>query len=131
MGDQHGFAVDPRAVHTFGLDFQHDLDVHLSAEKVDTLHLFSGAAIFGARTASPEVHKAASDYSAKLIELFDVIDAMILEGAAMARAAHAIAEAYAEADAVSGVDVGDAVGSARTGFDADRYAVDPRTGRPI
>ncbi|WP_433614399.1 hypothetical protein ACQP2P_08340 [Dactylosporangium sp. CA-139114] len=130
MGEP-GFVVDPSVVHAFGRDFQHDLDVHLSAEKVQTLHLFAATPMFGTGTASPAVHKAAADYHAKLIELFDIMDAMLEEGAVMARAAHAVAEAYSEADAVSVADLSGAVGAARLRTGADLHAVDPDTGRSI
>jgi hypothetical protein len=126
-----GFEVDPRAVHAFGIDLQHDLDVHLSAEKVQTLHLFADAQMFGAGTASPAVHEAAEAYHHKLIQLFDLMDGLVYEGAVMAQAAHAIAEAYADADKISGGDVGAAVSAAQLRIDADAVAADPKTGRPI
>ncbi|MFI5908683.1 hypothetical protein [Dactylosporangium sp. NPDC051541] len=105
MGDHQGFQTDPRALHTFGTDFQHDLDVHLAAEKLQTLHLFSEAGLFGTQTASPTVHRAAVDYYTKLIQLFDLLDTLIDEGATMARAAHDIAAAYTEADTESSTDL--------------------------
>ncbi|WP_432987287.1 hypothetical protein [Dactylosporangium sp. CA-233914] len=126
-----GFVVDPRALETFGLDFQHDLDAHLSSEKVQTLHIFSEAQLFGSGTASPDVHQAATDYRSKLLELFDTMDALLHEGAVMARAAQAIANAYAEADAISDDDVHRAVGVAQQQTDADALVVDPVTGRPV
>ncbi|MEV6928588.1 hypothetical protein AB0M46_29430 [Dactylosporangium sp. NPDC051485] len=130
MGE-HGFAVDPSAVHGFGRDLQHDLDVHLSAEKIQTLHIFSETPIFGARTASSTVQQAAKSYHARLLALYDVMDAMLYNGAVLARAAHTIADAYAASDMVAGDEVQRAVFNARQATAADAIAVDPRTGRPI
>ncbi|GAA2352904.1 hypothetical protein [Dactylosporangium salmoneum] len=130
MGE-HGFAVDPGTVHGFGRDLQHDLDVHLSAEKVQTLHIFSETPIFGARTASPTVQQAAKSYHARLLELYDVMDALVYNGAVMARAAHAIADAYTTADALSSDAVTGALSGATRAVDSDADADDPITGRPI
>jgi hypothetical protein len=126
-----GFEADPRAIHTFGVDFQHDLDVHLSAEMVQSLHLFSDAQMFGIGTASPTVHEAAEAYHHKLMQLFDLMDGLVYEGAVMAQAAHAIAEAYADADKISSGDIGAAVSAAQLRVDADAVAAEPKTGRPI
>ncbi|GAA3282147.1 hypothetical protein Dvina_09655 [Dactylosporangium vinaceum] len=51
------------------------------------------------------MHRAALTYRDRLIELFDVLDTLIHEGAAMAEAAHAIADAYTEADAQARTDL--------------------------
>lgn len=132
MSDQSpGFAVDPEAVRSFAVDLQHDLDVHLSAEKVQTLHIFSETPMFGARTASPDVQQAAKDYHARLLELFDVIDVLLHNGAVMARAAHEIADAYAAADSLSSADVAAALGKAKRDVTVDADVVDPKTGRPV
>ena len=59
MGNHQGFETDPDALHTFGTDLQHDLDVNLSAERTGALHRFTEAGLFGTGTASPAVHRAA------------------------------------------------------------------------
>ncbi|WP_433057780.1 hypothetical protein [Dactylosporangium sp. CS-033363] len=131
MGDQHGFVVDPRAVHTFGLDFQHDLDVHLSAETVQTLDLFAATPVFGTRAVNEDVRRAASDYFTRLQEIFAVMETLLYNGAVMAKAAHSIAEAYESADVLSADQVGVALGDGRADVAADLHAVDRRTGRAI
>ncbi|MEV8512422.1 hypothetical protein [Dactylosporangium sp. NPDC051484] len=130
MGEP-GFTVDLHAVDGFGTELRHDLDVHLSSEKIQTLHIFAGLPTFGTRTASPVVQQAARDYHARLLELYEVMDALLYNGEVMARAAHTIADAYATADTLSGEDVTAALKGARQTANADVNAVDPTTGRPI
>ncbi|GAA4246495.1 hypothetical protein GCM10022255_017950 [Dactylosporangium darangshiense] len=131
MSDQRGFAVDPQAVRAFAADLRHDLDVHLSSEKIQTLHIFSGAQMFGATTRSPVVRQAAADYYARLLELYDLLDVLLHNGAVMAQAAQDIADAYADADVMSQEQVDGAFGSAKRLSAADAQAVDPKTGRPV
>ncbi|MFG2037067.1 hypothetical protein [Dactylosporangium sp. NPDC048998] len=128
---EQGFTVDPRAVHGFGTELRHDLDVHLSSEKAQTLHIFAELPTFGTRTASPAVQQAAKDYHARLLELYEVMDALLYNGEVMARAAHTIADAYSEADTLSGDDISTALRGAKEAATADAGAVDPDTGRPI
>ena len=131
MSDQRGFAVDPQAVHAFGTGLRHDLDVHLSSEKVQTLHVFSQTPGFGTRALSEDVRQAARNYHARLVELYDVMDALLYNGAALARAAHTIADAYAESDTLAGTDIQRSLADARPAVTADASATDPDTGRPI
>ncbi|MER7281293.1 hypothetical protein ABT369_43355 [Dactylosporangium sp. NPDC000244] len=130
MGEP-GFVVDPGAVHAFGRDFQHDLDVHLSAEKVRALHLFAATPVFGTRAVNKDVQQAATDYVKRLQELFDLMEVLLYNGSVMAQAAHEIAEAYESADSLTADQVSKALGNARAAVTADADAVDPRTGRPV
>lgn len=131
MSEHHGFTVDAHAVHGFGTDFQHDLDAHLSAEKAQTLHVFAQTPLFGTRTPSDDVQQAAKHYHARLVELYDVMDALLYNGAVMARAAHSIADAYATSDTLADTEVQRALSEARKAAAADAASVDPKTGRPI
>lgn len=131
MGEQRGFEVDPGAVHTFGTDFQHDLDVHLSSEKVQTLHLFSETPVFGTRAVNKDVQQTAATYHARLTELFELMEVLLFNGAVMAQAAHQIAESYESADSLAVDQVNVAVGDARAVMAAESDAIDPKTGRPI
>ncbi|MER7005084.1 hypothetical protein ABT297_18825 [Dactylosporangium sp. NPDC000555] len=128
---EQGFTVDSQAVHGFGTELRRDLDVHLSSEKLQTLHIFAGLPTFGARTASPAVQQAARDYHARLLELYEVMDALLYNGEVMARAAHTIADAYATADTLSGEDITTVLRGAKEAVAADAAAVDPSTRRPI
>jgi hypothetical protein len=123
-----GFVVDPSTVHTFGTDVQHDLDVHLSAEKVQTLHLFSDTPVFGLRAVNHEVRRTATDYVTRLQDLFELMEVLLHNGAVLARAAHSIAEAYESADTLTADQVSSALGNARATVSAP--ATDPTTGHP-
>nr|BFE62489.1 hypothetical protein GCM10020063_070150 [Dactylosporangium thailandense] len=130
MGEP-GFVVEPGAVHAFGRDFQHDLDVHLSAEKVQALHLFAATPVFGTRAVNKDVQQVVTTYHARLTELFELMEVLIFNGSVMAQAAHQIAEAYASADALSAGRMNLVAGEARAAVARDAGAVDPRTGRPV
>ncbi|MFB9446079.1 hypothetical protein Dvina_09690 [Dactylosporangium vinaceum] len=131
MGDQSGFVADPGTVRAFGADLQRDLDIHLSAEKVETLHLFSGAPVFGLRAVSAEVQQTARDYVARLQDLFELMEVLLHNGAVLARAAHSVADAYESADTLTADQVSGALGNARASVSAETSATDPETGRLV
>ncbi|MFI5908690.1 hypothetical protein [Dactylosporangium sp. NPDC051541] len=131
MGDHSGFVADPAAVHTFGSDFQHDLDVHLSAEKIQTLHLFSATPTFGLRAVNSEVQQTAKDYIARLRDLYDLLEVLLHNGAVLTEAAHTIAEAYETADTLTATQVTGALATARATVTATSNPTDPKTGRPL
>jgi hypothetical protein len=131
MSDQAaGFTVDAAAVRTFGAGFQHDLDAHLSSERTQSLHVLATTPTFGGRTPSPPIQQAARDYHRRLLELYEVLDALLHNGAVLAHAAETIAESYETADTLSSADVDAALGHARQAMTNDT-AADPKTGRPI
>ncbi|MGI5244442.1 hypothetical protein [Dactylosporangium sp. CA-139066] len=131
MSEHNGFTVDVAAVHGFGTDFQHDLDVHLSAEMTQTLTVFANTPLFGTQALSDDVKQAAKNYHARLVELYEALDVLMYNGEVMARAAHVIADAYTSADALASTDVQTAMSEAGRAVNADVPPVDPKLGRPI
>ena len=126
-----GFTVDLDAVRSFGAGLRADLNAHLSPEHDQILRTFVDTPTFGSRTASPDVQAAATAYHRKLIELLDLMDTFVHNGAVFVQAAEEVVAAYAEADALSGDQFKTALAVASTKVDDALWAAqhDPRTGR--
>jgi hypothetical protein len=128
---QSGFTVDLEAVRSFGAGLHADLTAHLSPENDQILRTFVDTPSFGTRTASPDVQAAATLYHRKLIELLDLMDAFVHNGAVFVQAAEEVAAAYAQADALSGDQFKASLAVASTKVDDATWAAqhDPKTGR--
>ncbi|MEV4137115.1 hypothetical protein AB0J72_33705 [Dactylosporangium sp. NPDC049742] len=128
-----GFSVDLEAVRSFGTGLRADLSGHLSPEHDQILRTFVDTPTFGTRTASPDVQAAATLYHRKLIELLDLMDAFIHNGAVFVQAAEEVAAAYSHADTLSGDQFKTALAVASAKVDDALWAAqhDPRTGRSL
>jgi hypothetical protein len=95
MGDQApGFAVDPAAVRRFARDLRQDLDEHLTPENDRILATFLDTPLFGTSSTSAPVRQAARDYARQLINLLDVVETLLYNGAVLSETAHHVADAY-------------------------------------
>ena len=123
MSDQGpGFAVDPAGVRTFGAALRRDLDEHLSPENDRIVATFLDTPLFGSAAVSGVVRQAAKDYAHQLINLLDVVDVLLYNGAVLAETAQRVADAYATSDIASADQLLALTGSARAEVAADRMA---------